>query len=204
MKYAKILVVLVLAAMLPFSGAQAKPAVTASSVVKTFYDRLTDTMKQGESLGYAGRYKKLEPAVKAAFDMPLMTKFAVGPAWQGAKDDEQRRLISAFTAFSVANYASQFKKYDGEKFDILGEKPAAGGGVIVETTLTPEGEAPVSLNYVVREDASGKLKIVDVLLDGSISQLATRRSEFNAIIKRDGIDALITSISEKTKKMGVS
>jgi phospholipid transport system substrate-binding protein len=188
--------------LLPYAPAKAADA-SASAIVKNFYDHLTDTMKQGEKLGFAGRYKKLESVVKSTFNLPLMARFAVGPSWKDAQLAEQQKLIDAFSAFSVANYASQFTSYSGEKFDVIGEKPASGGGTIVETKLVPSSGEPVTLDYLVRPDEKGKLRIVDVFLDASISQLAVRRSEFSAIIKRDGFDALISSINEKNKKMGI-
>lgn len=201
------LLILVLGVAPPSFAAPAKATqaakVSATDVVQKFYDRLVDTMKDGEKLGFAGRFGKLEPAVKEAFDLPFMARLSVGPSWQQAQPAEQQKLIDAFSAFSVANYASQFTKYDGETFEVIGEKPATGGGTIVETKLIPNGEGPVTLNYLVRADENGQLKIVDVFLDASISQLATRRSEFTAIIKRDGFAALISSIVEKNKKMGV-
>jgi phospholipid transport system substrate-binding protein len=192
--------------MSPASAAEkAAPAhqdVSATALVKNFYAQLTDTMKQGEQLGFAGRVKKLEPVVKATFNLPLMARFSAGPAWLKATPVEQDKLVESFSAFSVANYASQFAKYDGEKFDVLGEKPASGGGIIVETTLTPKDSGPVTLNYLVRPDEKGQPRIVDVYLDASISQLATRRSEFSAIIRDGGWDALLASLAAKTKKMG--
>lgn len=175
---------------------------SASALVKGFYDQLVSTMKQGEALGFDGRFKKLEPVVKSSYNMPLMTRFAVGPGWATAQPAQQQKMIEAFATFSAATYASRFTKYDGEKFEVIGEKPASGGGVIVETKLTPKDEAPVSLNYVVRNDETGNPKIVDVLLDSTISELATRRSEFSSIVKREGIDALIRMLNEKSKKMG--
>ena len=176
---------------------------TASALVKNFYDQLTNVMKSGEALGFTGRYKKLEPAIKSSFNLPLMTRYAVGTVWVSATPSEQQQLISAFSDFSVATYASRFVKYDGEKFDVLGEKPAADG-VMVETRLTPSGAAPVMLNYLVKKDEKGAYRIVDVFLDGAISELATRRSEFGSIARRDGIEALVNSISDKSKHMGPS
>jgi len=180
----------------------AKPEEPASAVVKNLYSHLTETMKQGEKLGFEGRYKKLEPVIKESFNLPLMARFAAGPAWREAGPEDREKLIESFSEFSIANYASRFKKFDGEKFTVLGEKPASGGGVIVETTLEPAGEKPVVLNYLLRKDEKGRLRIVDVFLDASISELATRRSEFGAIIKREGWPALISSLEEKTRKMG--
>ena len=185
--------------------AQAAPAqTTATQVVENFYAQLLDTMKQGDKLGFSGRFKKLEPVVKDAFDLPLMSRFAVGPPWSQAQPDEQQRIIAAFSKFTVANYTNRFTKFDGEKFDVLGEKQASNGGMIVETRLTPKGGEAVTLNYLVRADSKGQLRIVDVFLDASISELAVRRSEFSASVKREGSGALITTLGEKSKKMGAT
>jgi ABC-type transporter MlaC component len=37
----------------------------------------------------------------------------------------------------------------------------------------------------------------DIYLDGTISEVATRRSEFAAILKNDGIDGLIAALNRK-------
>jgi phospholipid transport system substrate-binding protein len=203
MKVARFFAVLVLSVFFAVPPSFARPAAGSSALVKEFYAQLVGTMKQGEKLGFPGRYKRLEPVIKASYNMPLMTKVAVGPTWSAMKEADRRRLIDAFTAFSVATYASRFTKFDGENFEVLGEKPSSGGGIIVETRLTPKDSAPVALHYVIRSDEQKKPRIVDVLLDASISELATRRAEFSAIIKRDGMEALIGMLNEKAKKIGL-
>jgi phospholipid transport system substrate-binding protein len=189
------------------SPVTASHAGTASDAIKNFYAALEDTMRQGDQLGYAGRFKKLEPTIKSNFNLPVMTKFAVGPAWTKATPSEQDALIAAFSDFTIANYASQFKTYNGEEFNVIDEKTLAGiasatGGVMVETTLKPKDKPAVTLNYLLRPDDKGIYRIVDIFLNGSISQLAARRAEFNAIAERDGIPALVTTLGEKSKQMG--
>jgi len=195
---------LAFAAKASHAAAQTTPAdKSASSVVKNFYVQLVDVMKHGDQLGFSGRYKKLEPAIKTAFNLPMMAHFAVGPAWTEASANEQSALISAFSDFSVATYASRFANYDGEQFDVVDEKPTTGG-VIVETKLTPKDGDAVSLNYLMHTDETGGWRIVDVYLNGTISELATRRSEFTAIVSRDGLTALVNSLDAKSKQMGPS
>ena len=192
-----------LALALLFVACAASPvqaAQTPSGLVKDFYAALTETMKEGPKLGFDGRYKKLEPVVTQTFNLPAMARLAVGPAWAKATPDQQQEITKAFTSFSIATYASRFKKFDGEVFNVMGEKPLPQG-TIVETTLTPKDEAPVILNYMVRNDETGAPRIMDVYLDASISEMATRRSDFGAVIKREGIDALIKSLDGKVKKM---
>lgn len=206
MRTTKIIALLLLAAALVLpSAAFAVPKAGASAqTVKDFYATLSSVMQQGDQLGFAGRYKKLAPAIKNAFNLPLMTRFAVGPVWMKATAGEQKQLISAFSDFSIATYASRFAKYDGEQFRVKGEKPAQGGGIIVETELQPKDGDAVTLNYLMRPDDSGAYKIVDVFLDGTISELATRRAEFSSIVRRDGIAALVNQLDEKSKQLGPS
>lgn len=184
------------------AAAQAASATTARELVSGFYGQLEDTMKQGEQLGFGGRYQKLQPVIQGSFNLPLMTRYAVGPAWSAASPEEQSRLIEAFSQFSVATYASRFPRYDGEVFTVLEEQPAPGGGSIVVTQLMPKGDEPVTLNYLVRPNEQGQLRIVDVYLDASISELATRRSEFSGIVKREGFSALAEKLAERTKQLG--
>jgi len=207
MKLTNILAALLLAVSLGFSGtALAAPDSTGtpSAVVKNFYATLTETMKQGNRLGFSGRYKKLAPTIQASFNLPLMTRVAVGPTWLKANAAEQKQLISAFSDFSIANYASQFSRYDGEHFAVTGEKPAAGGGTIVETRLQPKDMDAVALNYLMKQDDQGHWRIVDVFLDGAVSELATRRAEFSSIVEHDGIPALVNQLDSKSKQMGPS
>ncbi len=44
-------------------------------------------------------------------------------------------------------------------------------------------------------------KVIDVYLDGSVSQIALWRSQFASVIKKDGVDGLIGRLKEQAKKM---
>lgn len=185
-----------------FTSAPAEAAKTSpENVVKNFYSSLLITMKQGPKLGYEGRKKKLAPVIKKSYNMALMTRYSVGPKWKTATKAQQKGLVKAFTDFSVSTYASRFKKFDNEKFEVLGSKPVGKKSVMVETHLTPEGDDPVKLNYLLRKDKKGTYRIADVYLDASISELAMRRSDFSAVIKRNGIDAIVTSLKAKVATM---
>ncbi|MDE1900129.1 MAG: ABC transporter substrate-binding protein [Alphaproteobacteria bacterium] len=177
--------------------AETGPAAT----IRAFYAQLTATIKQGDALGFAGRCQKLDPVIRATFNLPLMAQMSVGASWDSASAQEKADLIDAFSEFSVATYASQFASDDGETFTVTGEKKTPNG-VIVESELKPKAGDPVSLDYLMRPDAKGKYRVVDVYLDGTISQMATRRAEFSSIARRDGIDALVNSLGAKSKEMG--
>jgi phospholipid transport system substrate-binding protein len=189
--------VIVLAAPLRAFAAADAPTAT----VQSFYDTLLQAMKGGKKLGFAGRRDLLAPAVRHAFDLPLMTRLTVGPTWTGISPDDQQKLIAAFGDYSIATYANHFDDFSGEKFVVDPKIDAmSGGDVVVHTQLVPKDDKPVDLNYLMRQ-SGGVWKIIDVYLTGTISELAARRSEFSATLRQGGAPALIQSLQQKTAQL---
>lgn len=179
-------------------AAAAEPPATLDA----FYDVLLAAMKDAKQLGFAGRRDKLAPAVRRAFDLPLMTQLTVGLQWASFTPAEQDQLVAAFSAFSIATYASQFDGYSGERFEVDPKPdPAPGGDVIVRTRLIQANGDPVELDYLLRNDPDA-WRIIDVYLSGTVSQLATRRSEFSSILRQDGVAGLVALLNEKTAQFG--
>jgi phospholipid transport system substrate-binding protein len=178
-------------------SAESDPAIIP---IRAFYDTLLAVMKQASALGVKGRLDKLAPVIRSTFDLPAMTRIAVGPEWTTIAPEQQTALVDAFSRMTIATYANRFNGYSGESFEIDPEVEARSTGRIVKTRLVRTKEAPVSLNYLMR--ASGdSWKIVDVYLNGTISQLATQRSDFSAILKSGGPSALIDSIGQQAERM---
>ena len=171
------------------------------AVVETFYRVLIDVMKQANPLGFDGRYKRLQPAIEEAYNLPLMIRLAVGPQWTTLTPEQQSRLLEAFRRFTVATYANRFDGYEGEHFEVQGEKAGlSAGGVMVETRLVPTKGDAVQLNYLLRQD-DGNWRIIDVFLSGTISELATRRAEFTSVLRRDGADGLVGLLERKAAEL---
>ena len=170
--------------------------ISDQSTIEAFYDGLVDTMKQGPKLGFSGRAEKIEPLVKSTFSLDFMAQLIVGPTWRSIEDGQKNQVVSAFSDWVVANYASQFTSYDGEKFETGGVKDGGRGTKVVETKIVPNGGDPVALGYRMLNG-----KVIDVYLDGSVSQLALWRSQFASVIKKDGIDGLVARLKEQAQKM---
>lgn len=179
------------------SAADADPATTR---IHGFYDVLVDTMKTAQRTPVKARYDRLEPAIRSTFDLPAMTRIAVGPTWTTLTPDDQRALVDQFGRFTIATYAARFDGYSGERFDVAAATDARGANRVVHTTLVRVSGDPVALNYLVRPGDDG-WRAIDVYLSGTISELASRRSEFGAVLKSGGAAALIDSLKARTDKL---
>jgi phospholipid transport system substrate-binding protein len=167
------------------------------AIVQSFYDALEDTMKQGEQLGFDGRYKKLEPVIHQTFDVPVMAKIAVGAEWTGFTADEKTNMLDAFDRYMVTTYAARFKAYKGQKFEVGEVKTPADNRALVETKLYKSNGEPVALNYLFRPGSDGSWKIIDIYLSGAISEMARMRSDFSATVTGGGAHALIAALEKK-------
>jgi phospholipid transport system substrate-binding protein len=185
----------VLACALPARG-QAPSA--ASARIAKYYEELMPTIRQANKLTVRERDKRFAPAITGAFDLATMTRLAVGPPWRSFSPAQRAAAQDAFTRFIVADYASQIDDYSGEKFvvDPQTVPETRGGGEIVKTRLQQSSGRTVIINYLVRGG-----RVIDVYLNGTISDLATRRDEFASIIAAGGADGLVKRLHERTQTL---
>jgi phospholipid transport system substrate-binding protein len=144
--------------------------------IRDFYQELLNAMQNAEVLGREGRYEKLDPVIHRTFDLPHMTRVAVGPTWATLSEERRQELVDAFGRYVTATYADRFDGYAGEKFRVLGEEETGHGRVILTQIVKSNGD-PVTINYLMHE-TDGSWKVADVYLSGTISELASvaRRS----------------------------
>ncbi|MBI1776113.1 MAG: ABC transporter substrate-binding protein [Proteobacteria bacterium] len=181
-------------------GAALAASSEAARVVETFHAKLIAVMQAAGALGFDGRMRELSPAVAATFNFPLMARLSVGPEWQRFTPEQQQQFVDLFGKYSAATYAGRFDGFNGERFETLGEKPQQGGSIVVETKLVmPTGE-PVKLAYLAARNGAA-WQIVDVFVNGTISELAVRRSEYTAILRREGPSGLIATLTRKIDEL---
>ena len=170
-------------------------------VIRQFYVQLQDVMQHATTLGARGRYQKLEPIVLRMFDVPYMARLSIGPSWARLATDQKRRVAQAYGRYLTALYATRFDGYSGERFEVLGEQQIKHATMIKTRIVKSNGE-PVSINFVMHDnDIAWQAR--DVYLDSAISEVATRRSEFNAVLRSSGIDALIASLNKKADELQI-
>jgi phospholipid transport system substrate-binding protein len=183
-----------------FAESAAALAVDPQNNVRGFYDTLLTTMKEGHTLAQSGRYGRLAPVVDRVFDVPFMTRLAVGPSWDTLSPAQQQQLTEAFRHYIAATYADRFDSYSGQQLQVTGERPY-NADVIVRTKIVKSDGDTTTLDYLMHQN-QGSWQISDVYLDGTISQLAIQRSEFYPILRREGVDGLVMALNRKVDLLG--
>ena len=172
----------------------AAPA-SGGDTVQGLYDALLNTMKNGRTLGRSGRFTQLAPVIHRSFDVASMARLSVGASWTGLNDAQRQQVTESFGRYISAIYADRFDSYDGQKLEVTSEQPAPSGVMVKSQIIKANGE-PVKVDYMMRRNGENWL-IGDIYLDGAISEVATRRSEFATILRNDGIEGLIAALNRK-------
>jgi phospholipid transport system substrate-binding protein len=181
---------------------QVAQSAPAAAVIEKLGSAMINTMREAKALGYQGRFQKLAPAIIDAFDLPKMVSVAVGGAWKQMTPDQHQRIVDAFARYTVAVHASRLDGFSGETFKVVGSSELPNRtGVLVKAQFVRTSGATENIDYVLQENQQA-WQIVDVFYRSSISEVATRRSEYTAVIKNSGIERLIAAMDEKTAELG--
>jgi phospholipid transport system substrate-binding protein len=189
-----------IAAVLAFAApAVAQAPDPARAPVQALDDGLLSIMKNAGQLGFKGRVDRIGAVVDQVFDLPLMTRLAVGPSWNGMTPADKAALVAAFRRMTIAQYAGNFDDWSGQSFTIDPTVETRGTDKVVRTSLAQPKGSPESLAYRLRQ-SGGQWRVIDVYYRNSISQLATRRSDFAGILASGGAKALIAHLDQLTAK----
>ncbi|MBB4266214.1 ABC transporter substrate-binding protein [Roseospira visakhapatnamensis] len=183
------------------SAAASPDATAAAGLVERYQAVLLDVMRRAKDLGVQERARVLDAPVRETFDFTRMARAAAGRTWREADEAARASMVEAFARYSVAVHADRFDGHAGETFVIDGTAPGPGEALLVNTRIVrPKGD-DVTLSYVVAGAADAAPRVVDVLMNGSISEVALRRSEWAAIGKRDGLAGLAEALQTLTDRL---
>lgn len=159
---------------------------------------LLSAMRAGSSgTPFAARYAALDPVIAQVFDLDTVLAGAVGFSWPTLPATQKAMLAAVFRRYTVSTYVSNFDSYDGQSFTVSPSVRDVGNGeIVVKTALLRRAQSPVEIDYVMRLRPDG-WKVVDVLTDGSISQVAVQRSDFQGLLASGGASALVAGLERK-------
>ncbi|NHN89659.1 ABC transporter substrate-binding protein [Acetobacter conturbans] len=188
-------------AALSFSGVAAHAQTAVTTPIQAL-DQALDSIQQEGSGNFTQRSAKLTPVVDQAYDLETVLRSSVGASrYMQLSADEKQQLLSVFREYTVARYLSSFKRGAGAKFTLSSDvRPSpVGSDQIVTTHIGSDENMPgTEIDYVMRQE-NGSWKIVDVLLEGHISQAAAQRSDFGSTLSSGGVNGLIAVLNKKVK-----
>ena len=138
----------------------------------------------------------LKIIISRTFDYEKMIKFIYGRSWKDLNKELQNELSLVFLDYISFNYANRFKDIESLNFEYVSFEEISNNKKIVKTLLKINNDKPIKIDYLFLYDGKN-WKVFDVLLTGSISEIATKKSEFFSIIKNGGAEGLINKIKDK-------
>ena len=196
-----ILRVLTLIAFLVPVAAGAQQDLAPEQLVQKITEDVLAAIKSDKQLAAGDRqraFKLAEEKVLPYVDFEQATRLAVGRAWSQATPEQRRKLIDEFKNMLVRTYSNAIEGYAGQSLKVLpsrGGKQAGGDEATVRAQFIRAGGQPLPIEFQMRKGAEG-WKVYDISVEG-ISLVLTYRSEFDAVVKQEGIDGLIKRLGQK-------
>jgi phospholipid transport system substrate-binding protein len=171
---------------------------TPDQLVQKVTEEVLATIKSDKQLAAGDKQKALklaEEKVLPHIDFEEATRLAVGRAWQSATPEQKKKLVSEFRRMLVRTYSNAIESYQGQTMKVLPSRGQKGDDATVRAQFIRAGGQPLPLEFQARKTEQG-WKIYDIAVEG-VSLVLTYRSEFDAVVKQGGIEALIKRLSEK-------
>ena len=189
--------VLVLGAL--FAASVIAQEMKPDELVRKVTDDVLAAVKSDKELAAGDKQKALklaEEKVLPHIDFQEATRLAVGRSWRAANDEQKQKLTNEFRRMLVRTYSSAISAYQGQTMKTLPVHMKAGEtDVTVRNQYIRPGGKPVQLDYQMHKTAGG-WKIYDIIVEG-VSLVLTYRSEFDAVVKQQGVEGLIKRLAEK-------
>lgn len=170
-----------------------------AQVVQGLNEALLGSMRAGSKAGFDGRSKLLQGEVQSAFDFSVIGSMVLGADWAQLSKEQRSTFVETLKRYTIANYASQFNRYSGERFTKPKASPYRKDIDIVQSQLVGPKAKHHSFIYVVQHNAGG-WKIINVVVDG-VSNLSVMRAQYQSVLETHGFSALIKKIHEKIAKL---
>src|SRR5438067_10475778 len=193
------------AALLFAGSAAAQQQLGPDQLVQKITDEVLAAIKSDKQLAAGDKQKALklaEEKVLPYIDFEQATRLAVGRAWSQASPEQKKRLVSEFRNMLVRTYSNAIEGYQGQTLKVL---PARGKQDPEDTTVRTQfiraGGQPLPIEFHMRQ-TDKTWKVYDIVVEG-VSLVMTYRSEFDAVVKQEGIDGLIKRLAQKNTPAAV-
>ena len=201
----KLLLAFLLFFAIPFGINASAQEVGPEELVKKVTQDVLEAIKTDKQLAAGDKQKALklaEEKILPLVDFEEATRLAVGRAWAQATPEQKKRLVDEFRSMLVRTYSNAIEAYQGQTMKVMPVRMKPGATeVTVQNQFVRSAGQPVKVDYSMRKTDKG-WKIYDIVAEG-VSLVLTYRSEFDVVVKQDGIDGLIKRLAQKNTPAAV-
>jgi phospholipid transport system substrate-binding protein len=179
-------------------GRSTQAAVSADAAQQMIQEIGTQVLAilRDQGLDNQQKFDRLVALLDGPIDLELIARLILGRHWRSASEAQRTEYLELFRAFALDNLASRLHVYDGQDFEIVGAQAVNERDAVVATRVTGGGRPPLKVDWRVRELDEGALVAIDVIVEG-ISLIVTQRSEFSAVIERQGMEGLLAELRQR-------
>jgi len=142
------------------------------------------------------KFDALVGLLSQPIDLDLVARLILGRHWRTADATQRQDYLALFRDYALANLASKLHLYQGQSFEVTGAKVVSKQDALVTSRILDAGQAPLQVDWRLRDDDGGRLVVIDVIVAG-VSLIVTLRSEFSAVIERQGFDGLLAELRQR-------
>jgi len=142
------------------------------------------------------KFDRLVALLDGPIDLDLVGRLILGRHWRTASPEQRKEFLALFRAYVLDNLASRLHLYRGQDFEIVSAKPVGKRDILVYTKIASAGEAPLAVDWRIRELKDGRLVAIDMIVEG-VSLVVSQRSEFASVIERQGFDGLLAQLRQR-------
>ena len=133
-------------------------------------------------------------------DRERTAQWVLGANWRKATPAQREQFVEEFSELLLRTYGTALRQYDSEVLNFLPvNAPDGANRVTVRTEIVRPDGPKVSVDYQLT-NRSGEWKVYDVVIE-NVSLVITYRSEYAAIIKRDGMDGLLKQLADRNSRL---
>lgn len=182
------------AALPPAAAAPKTSPEEAEKFIRALGEQAVSVLSD-KSIPLADRESRIRDLLRKNFDLETIGRFVLSKHWRTASPDQQSDYLALFSEFVLRTYARRLGGYGNELFKINSAQPLGARDAIVLTEISRQAGPPITAGWRVRDSDNG-YKIVDVMVEG-VSMAVTQRSEFETIVRDQGLVGLIEILRAK-------
>jgi phospholipid transport system substrate-binding protein len=184
-----------LAIWLFFIAGSAHAATGPMAQVQDTIDHVVALLRD-KNLQTQDRRDQIRKLINERFYFKAMSQRTLSRNWRKATPEQQDRFTDLFAKLLEKTYMGRIEAYTDEKVEYIREKMETDTRAMVYTQiLAKSGNIPI--NYRVAKKGDQWL-VYDVIIE-EVSLISNYRSSYEEIIKKDGIEGLLSQMAQKVK-----